>query len=90
MIKRECKGDLKMKLPKDNQMNVYVRMWKNTVNEGYFGFQLGIRPLTMPMGPRRIDAGTEFKICICQLAFFKKTKNQQSRTVALKFIMHLN
>lgn len=59
MIKRECKGDLKMKLPKDNQMNVYVRMWKNTVNEGYFGFQLGIRPLTMPMGPRRIDAGTE-------------------------------
>ena len=59
MIKRECKGDLRMKLPKDNQMNVYVCMWKNTVNEGHLAFWLGIRPLRMPIGPRRIGVGTE-------------------------------
>lgn len=29
------------------------------MNDGYLGFYLGIRPLTMPMGPRRIDVGTE-------------------------------
>lgn len=65
MIKRECKGDLRMKLPKDNQMNVYVCMWKNAVNEGYLAFWLGIRPLSMPMGPRRIGVGTEENVYFC-------------------------
>lgn len=29
------------------------------MNEGYLAFWLGIRPLGMPMGPRRIGVGTE-------------------------------
>lgn len=29
------------------------------MNEGYLAFWLGIRPLSMPIGPRRIGVGTE-------------------------------